>query len=200
MAVVVVPTAYALPPPSLLLSTPTLPSPPPRPAIFRKSTAWLPLTKSRCVVAARRISLLPRCQMSFAEAVGKGDEDGVSRATLLWRAAKLPIYSVALVPLSVGSGFLGFDSSSHHLAQSEVIAAHHNDVYDFDMGADRNKKESVVNILGSRGVTQFVANASLALGFMGLFWACAEAGDIRFIILVTCAILCGYVYQFSLLS
>lgn len=47
--------------------------------------------------------------MSFAEAVGKGDEDGVSRATLLWRAAKLPIYSVALVPLSVGSGFLGFD-------------------------------------------------------------------------------------------
>ncbi|CAL9132124.1 unnamed protein product [Musa acuminata var. zebrina] len=30
---------------------------------------------------------------------------------------------------------------------------------------------------------------------MGLLWACAEAGDIRFIILVTCAILCGYVYQ-----
>ncbi|RRT57648.1 hypothetical protein B296_00026946 [Ensete ventricosum] len=111
MAVVLVPTAYALPPPpSLLLSTPSLRSPPPVPAIFGISMGWLPLTTSRWVVAARRISLLPPCQISSAEAVGKGDEDGVSRATLLWRAAKLPIYSVALVPLSVGSGFLGFDS------------------------------------------------------------------------------------------
>lgn len=55
----------------------------------------------------------------------------------------------------------------------------------------------ILHISRSRGVTQFAANASLALGFMGLFWACAEAGDIRFIILVTCAILCGYVYQVS---
>jgi hypothetical protein len=28
-------------------------------------------------------------------------EDAVSKATLMWRAAKLPIYSVALVPLTV---------------------------------------------------------------------------------------------------
>ncbi|CAL9132112.1 unnamed protein product [Musa acuminata var. zebrina] len=205
MAVVVVPTAYALPPPSLLLSTTSLPSPPPLPAIFQKSTAWLPLTKSRWVVAVRRTSLRPPCQMSFAEAVGKGDEDGVSRATLLWRAAKLPIYSVALVPLSVGCAAAYLQSGLFSLKRYLVLLFASvlviiwlnlsNDVYDFDTGADQNKKESVVNILGSRGVTQFAANASLALGFMGLLWACAEAGDIRFIILVTCAILCGYVYQ-----
>ncbi|KAJ8510387.1 hypothetical protein OPV22_000821 [Ensete ventricosum] len=206
MAVVLVPTAYALPPPpSLLLSTPSLRSPPPVPAIFGISMGWLPLTTTRWVVAARRISLLPPCQISSAEAVGKGDEDGVSRATLLWRAAKLPIYSVALVPLSVGCAAAYLQSGLFSLKRYLVLLFASvlvitwlnlsNDVYDFDTGADRNKKESVVNILGSRGVTQFAANASLALGFMGLFWACAEAGDIRFIILVTCAILCGYVYQ-----
>lgn len=44
-------------------------------------------------------------------------------------------------------------------------------------------------------MTQNAANISLFLGFAGLFWAFAEAKDIRFILLVTCAILCGYVYQ-----
>uniref|UniRef100_M8BME8 Putative 1,4-dihydroxy-2-naphthoate octaprenyltransferase n=1 Tax=Aegilops tauschii TaxID=37682 RepID=M8BME8_AEGTA len=70
-----------------------------------------------------------------------------------------------------------------------------NDVYDSDTGADKNKKESVVNIVGSRAVTEYAANVSLLLGFGGLFWAFAEAGDVRFIVLVLCAILCGYVYQ-----
>jgi len=44
-------------------------------------------------------------------------------------------------------------------------------------------------------VTQNAANVSLFLGFAGLFWAFAEAGDTRFIFLVMCAIFCGYVYQ-----
>lgn len=70
-----------------------------------------------------------------------------------------------------------------------------NDVYDSDTGADKNKKESVVNLVGSRAVTQYAANISLLLGFVGLFWAFAEAGDVRFIFLVICAIACGYVYQ-----
>lgn len=44
-------------------------------------------------------------------------------------------------------------------------------------------------------MTQYAANISLLLGFVGLFWAFAEAGDVRFIFLVICAIACGYVYQ-----
>jgi len=44
-------------------------------------------------------------------------------------------------------------------------------------------------------MTQNAANISLFLGFLGLFWAFAEAKDIRFILLVMCAIFCGYVYQ-----
>lgn len=132
------------------------------------------------------------------------DED-ISRATLIWRAIKLPIYSVALVPLSVGSAAAymqaGVFSASRFfviLASSMLIIAWlnlSNDVYDFDTGADKNKKESVVNMVGSRTGTLVSAYILLAVGFTGLTWACAEAGTIRSILLLTCAIICGYIYQ-----
>ncbi|XP_020528279.1 2-carboxy-1,4-naphthoquinone phytyltransferase, chloroplastic [Amborella trichopoda] len=37
-----------------------------------------------------------------ASGLGRDDGEELSKATLLWRAVKLPIYSVALVPLTVG--------------------------------------------------------------------------------------------------
>lgn len=50
------------------------------------------------------------------------DEEIVSKATLIWRAIKLPIYSVALVPLSVSSklfyvdcNIVGFDIEMYEL-------------------------------------------------------------------------------------
>lgn len=56
--------------------------------------------------AARRPRARGRVRCSAAAASGGGgggDAGELSRATLLWRAAKLPIYSVALVPLTVSS-------------------------------------------------------------------------------------------------
>jgi hypothetical protein len=50
-------------------------------------------------------------------------------------------------------------------------------------------------VMCSRTVTRNAANISLLLGLVGLFWTFAEAGDVRFIVLVISAILCGYVYQ-----
>lgn len=155
---------------------------------------------------ARRRRALRRVRCSAAAASGGGGDAGeLPRATLLWRAAKLPIYSVALVPLTVGTAAaynhagLFFARRYFGLLAAAVLVITwlnlSNDVYDSDTGADKNKKESVVNIVGSRTVTQYAANVSLLLGFGGLFWAFAEAGDVRFIILVLCAILCGYVYQ-----
>ncbi|KAI4994976.1 hypothetical protein ZWY2020_034879 [Hordeum vulgare] len=150
--------------------------------------------------ALRRV----RCSAAAASG-GGGDAGELSRATLLWRAAKLPIYSVALVPLTVGAAAaynhagLFFARRYFGLLAAAVLVITwlnlSNDVYDSDTGADKNKKESVVNIVGSRAVTQYAANLSLLLGFGGLFWAFAEAGDVRFMVLVLCAILCGYVYQ-----
>ncbi|CAL4921206.1 unnamed protein product [Urochloa decumbens] len=158
------------------------------------------------VAAARRPSDLRRARCSATATSGESGEAGeLSRATLLWRAAKLPIYSVALVPLTVGCA-----SAYHHaglffarryfilLAAAVLVITWlnlSNDVFDSDTGVDRNKKESVVNIIGSRAVTQNAANISLFLGFAGLFLAFAEAGDARFIFLVMCAVFCGYVYQ-----
>ncbi|XP_015690401.1 2-carboxy-1,4-naphthoquinone phytyltransferase, chloroplastic isoform X2 [Oryza brachyantha] len=146
-----------------------------------------------------------RCCATATAASGEGAEDGeLSRGTLLWRAAKLPIYSVALVPLTVGSACAYHHAGSFFGKRYFVLLAAavlvitwlnlSNDVYDSDTGADKDKKESVVHIIG-RTVTQNAANISLLFGFVGLFWAFAKAGDARFILLVICAILCGYVYQ-----
>jgi hypothetical protein len=49
--------------------------------------------------------------------------------------------------------------------------------------------------LGSRTGTFIAAYSFLALGFMGLTWASVEAGNMRSIILLACAIICGYIYQ-----
>ncbi|KAH0453184.1 hypothetical protein IEQ34_017508 [Dendrobium chrysotoxum] len=140
----------------------------------------------------------------------EGEEAEIPKMTLIWRAAKLPIYSVALVPLTVGSAAAyfqtGFFSTRRYfllLFASVLIIAWlnlSNDVYDYDTGVDRNKKESVINIIGRHDLgfqtaTHFAAITFLVFGFMGLIWACAEAGDIRFILLATSAILCGYIYQ-----
>ncbi|XP_021824896.1 2-carboxy-1,4-naphthoquinone phytyltransferase, chloroplastic-like [Prunus avium] len=85
-------------------------------------------------------------------------EEDISKATLIWRAIKLPIYSVALVPLTVGSAAAylqtGMFSAWHYsvlLVSSVLIITWlnlSNDVYDFDTGADKDKKESVVNLVG----------------------------------------------------
>lgn len=40
-----------------------------------------------------------------------------------------------------------------------------------------------------------VAYLCLALGFVGLTWAAVEAGNIRSVLFLTCAIICGYIYQ-----
>lgn len=84
------------------------------------------------------------------------------------------------------------------LASSVLIIAWlnlSNDVYDFDTGADINKKESVVNLLGSRTGAFSAAYSSFALGFMGLTWASIEARNTRSLLLLASAIFCGYIYQ-----
>ncbi|KAJ6670319.1 protein 14-DIHYDROXY-2-NAPHTHOATE OCTAPRENYLTRANSFERASE [Salix koriyanagi] len=135
---------------------------------------------------------------------GESGED-VPKATLIWRAVKLPIYSVALVPLTVGgaAAYLqtGIFSARRYLlllVSSILIITWlnlSNDVYDFDTGADKNKKESVVNLVGSRSVAFIAAYSSLLLGFAGLAWTSIGAGNIHAILFLAFAIICGYVYQ-----
>ncbi|XXG70731.1 hypothetical protein AAC387_Pa07g0143 [Persea americana] len=133
------------------------------------------------------------------------EEEEISRAMLIWRAIKLPIYSVAFIPLTVGSAAAYLQTGLFHTKRYLVLLLSSvliitwlnlsNDVYDFETGADKEKKESVVKLIGSPAVTLYAANTFLVLGFIGLLWASVEAGDMRSIYLLTGAILCGYVYQ-----
>lgn len=134
----------------------------------------------------------------------EGKEE-VSKAILIWRAIKLPIYSVALVPLTVGSATAylqtGMFLSRRYfelLVSSFFIITWlniSNDVYDFDTGADKNKKESVVNLVGNRSVAAIAAYLSLFIGVFALSWVSADVGDPRSLFLLACAFMCGYLYQ-----
>ncbi|CAN1243226.1 2-carboxy-1,4-naphthoquinone phytyltransferase, chloroplastic, partial [Linum perenne] len=135
---------------------------------------------------------------------GKDDGDMTMR-TLVWRAIKLPIYSVALIPLTVGAAAAylqtGIFSAKRYftlLISSVLIITWlnlSNDVYDFDTGADKNKKESVVNLVGSRSGAFIAAYFCLIAGFTGLTWTCVGSRSIRANLLLTWAIICGYIYQ-----
>ncbi|XP_020582365.1 2-carboxy-1,4-naphthoquinone phytyltransferase, chloroplastic isoform X2 [Phalaenopsis equestris] len=190
-----------------LVSGPCL-RPPPCYRVFPPVTScrkWIVSEKTHGHLSALKCSSQPLAVSLRAAEKEEGEADGMSRTTLIWRAAKLPIYSVAMVPLTVGSAAAyfqtGFFSAKRYLllffASVLIIAWLNlsNDVHDYETGVDKNKKESVINIIGSQTATHNAAVTSLVLGFMGLIWACAEAGDIRFILLVSSAILCGYVYQ-----
>ncbi|KAF5448470.1 hypothetical protein F2P56_029004 [Juglans regia] len=108
-------------------------------------------------------------------------EDGVSRATLIWRAVKLPMYSVALVPLTVGSAAAYFQTGICSARRFFVLLA---------------SSVLVITWLNlSRTGTLIAAYSLLALGFVGLTWASMEAGSIRSIMLLACSIICGYIYQ-----
>ncbi|CAI9104070.1 OLC1v1002682C1 [Oldenlandia corymbosa var. corymbosa] len=132
-------------------------------------------------------------------------EDEISMPTLIWRAVKLPIYSVALVPLTVGSAAAFWQTGLFSAGQFILLLASSifviawlnlsNDVYDFDTGADKYKKESVVNIVGSRTGTLVAAYILLVLGLLGISWASLRAENLRAILLLASAITCGYIYQ-----
>ncbi|KAI4375599.1 hypothetical protein MLD38_013452 [Melastoma candidum] len=135
--------------------------------------------------------------------ISEGDE--ISKGALIWRAVKLPIYSVALVPLTIASACAYIHSSQFPISRYLLLLSSSiliitwlnlsNDVYDFDTGADKNKKESIVNLAGSRTGTLVAAIACLDLGFAGLVWASMKAANLRAILLLACAIFCGYIYQ-----
>lgn len=164
----------------------------------------------RCTVRSAR----SQASFSEAEAVTSPeldmvtpleDEEELSQATLLWRAVKLPLYSVAIIPLTVGAAAAYLQSGVFFggrywlLLGSSVLVITwlnlSNDAYDAETGVDKNKKESVVNITGSQKGVLSAAYACLALGALGIFKAAQQIGDMRVVGLLSAAILCGYVYQ-----
>ncbi|OUL18502.1 2-carboxy-1,4-naphthoquinone phytyltransferase [Nostoc sp. RF31YmG] len=126
--------------------------------------------------------------------------------TKLWMAAiKPPMYSVAIMPIWVGTAVAFAETKNFHAAVfSTFIAAAililaweniSNDVFDSETGIDKNKHHSLVNLTGKKLVVFWLGNLCLGLGLLGILAIALWQQDLTVIgiILLCCAL--GYMYQ-----
>ena len=124
----------------------------------------------------------------------------------LWMAAiKPPMYSVAVIPIMVGTAVafaegnrINFTIFSTFLIAAIFIIAWlnlSNDVFDADTGIDVNKAHSVVNLTGNKSLIFWIANLFLLAGILGIgaiaYWQ--QNAMVPSLILLACAL--GYSYQ-----
>jgi 2-carboxy-1,4-naphthoquinone phytyltransferase len=124
----------------------------------------------------------------------------------LWLAAiKPPMYTVAIIPITVGSAVAYAQTQSIDLnilgtfllSAIAIIAWLNisNDVYDSDTGIDINKAESVVNLTGNRNLMFWLGNLFLILGIFGIATIAWWQQDLTVIAIVALSCFLGYTYQ-----
>ena len=124
----------------------------------------------------------------------------------LWMAAiKPPMYSVAIIPIWVGTAVAIAETKMLHrgifsifLFSAILIIAWlnlSNDVFDSETGIDKNKAHSLVNLTGNKSLIFWLANLFLALAILGIVAIAYLQQDLTVIglILLCCAL--GYSYQ-----
>lgn len=124
----------------------------------------------------------------------------------LWLAAiKPPMYSVAIMPMVVGSAIAYAETGQFSsgifalflLAAVLILAWENlsNDVFDSDTGIDINKTHSVVNLTRNRGLVLALANLCLGMGIAGIVAIALMQQDptVLGLILLCCGL--GYMYQ-----
>ncbi|MGB5898279.1 MAG: 2-carboxy-1,4-naphthoquinone phytyltransferase [Geitlerinemataceae cyanobacterium] len=129
-----------------------------------------------------------------------------SSNTQLWMAAiKPPMYSVAIIPIWVGTAVavaethrLQISTFSIFLLSAIFIIAWlnlSNDVFDSDTGIDKNKAHSVVNLTGNKSLVFGIANLFLILGILGIVGISIGQKDptVLGIVILCCGL--GYTYQ-----
>lgn len=124
----------------------------------------------------------------------------------LWMAAlKPPMYSVAIMPILVGSAvayqetqvfragiFATFLLSAILILLWENFS---NDVFDAETGIDVNKAHSLVNMTQRKGLIFALANGALILGLLGIGAIALQQRDGTVIGLILLCCLLGYAYQ-----
>ena len=124
----------------------------------------------------------------------------------LWLAAiKPPMYTVAIIPITVGSTVAYAQTQSidlnilgTFLSSAIAIIAWlniSNDVFDSDTGIDINKAESVVNLTGNRNLMFWLGNVFLVLGILGIATISWWQQDISVVAIVLLSCFLGYTYQ-----
>jgi 2-carboxy-1,4-naphthoquinone phytyltransferase len=124
---------------------------------------------------------------------------------LWWAAIKPPMYSVAVMPIGVGSAIAFHET---HRLNGAVLATFlisavlilawenlSNDVFDSETGVDVNKFNSVVNITGNKALIFWLANGLLGLGLLGISAIAFWQQDLTVIGLVLACCAIGYIYQ-----
>ncbi|MEO0456129.1 MAG: 2-carboxy-1,4-naphthoquinone phytyltransferase [Cyanobacteria bacterium P01_A01_bin.114] len=124
----------------------------------------------------------------------------------LWMAAlKPPMYSVAVMPILVGSVIAYAETGTLHggvfatfLLSAVLLLVWENlsnDVFDAETGIDANKHHSLVNLTRNRALIFNIGNGCLALGIVGICSIALSQRDFTVLglILVCCGL--GYLYQ-----
>lgn len=129
----------------------------------------------------------------------------VSRKKLWLAAIKPPMYSVAVIPIGVGSavafaetGIFDWSIFIMFITAAILIVAWvnlSNDVFDSETGIDVNKHHSVVNLTGNKNLVFWVANALLAIAALELILIAWWQHDPMILELVALAVFLGYTYQ-----
>lgn len=124
----------------------------------------------------------------------------------LWLAAiKPPMYTVAIVPIWVGTAIAFAETKtinlpifSTFLMAAILIVAWlnlSNDVFDSETGIDKNKAHSLVNLTGNKALIFWLSNLFLVLGVSGILAIAWWQQDPMVVLLVVLCCALGYSYQ-----
>lgn len=124
----------------------------------------------------------------------------------LWLAAiKPPMYSVAVIPIWVGTAVAWGSTqqldlpifAAFTLGAIAIVAwlNFSNDVFDSETGIDRNKAHSLVNLTQNKALIFWLANLFLALGGLGILAIAWWQRDITVLALILVCCFLGYTYQ-----
>ncbi len=124
----------------------------------------------------------------------------------LWLAAiKPPMYSVAIMPILLGTAVAFFETSALNvrifitfLSSAILILAWENllnDVFDSETGIDQNKAHSLVNLTGNKSLILGIGNLCLGLGILGIVLICWWQQDFTILGLILACCFLGYLYQ-----
>jgi 1,4-dihydroxy-2-naphthoate octaprenyltransferase len=124
----------------------------------------------------------------------------------LWVAAiKPPMYSVAIMPIWVGTSvaFAETKMFSPRVFFTFLVAAIlilvwenlSNDVFDSETGIDQNKHHSLVNLTGNKKLIFWLGNLCLGLGLLAILAIAFWQQDPTVISIIFLCCILGYVYQ-----
>lgn len=124
----------------------------------------------------------------------------------LWLAAiKPPMYSVAIIPIILGTaiayqetGLFSLPIFATFILSAILILAWlnlSNDVFDADTGIDVNKAHSIVNLTGNKSLIFWLSNLFLLVGIAGILAISYWRGDWTILELIALCCFLGYTYQ-----